>query len=144
MDTLIHKNSPYPVSNDSIYCQKEPDGSLATLNLYEGLAEDVRNNVFLGKLEIFDVPPRAKNVCNNIRVDLIIDKDGIAQIEARTYDANSDEPVKEYTEEIPVKTNSGSLCEEDIQHLRDEIFTWFVRDIQNVIRKAFNSSVCVQ
>ena len=145
MDTLIHKNSPYPTRSDSVYCQKEPDGSLATLNLYEGLSGDVRKNVFIGKLEISDVPTRNKITCNNIRVELILDADGIARIEARTYDrTDSENPAKVYTKELPVKTNNGSLCAEDVQDLRDEILQWFSSDIQSVVIRAFNSSVCVQ
>lgn len=145
MSTVIHKNSPYPVRNSTVYCQKEPDGTAVILSLYEGDDNDVRKNFFLGKLEIFDVPPRSKDVCNNIRVDLIIDKSGIARIEARTYDeGNSNQPVNEYTKEIPVKTNNGSLCAGNVQHLKDEILTWFPKDVQYVISKAFNSSVCAQ
>jgi len=145
MDVLIHKNSPYPIRNHSVYCQKEPDGTLATLNLYEGDSDDVRKNVFIGKLEIFDVPPRTKDQCGNIRVDLILDADGVAQIEAKTYDrSNSNVPTNVYNTSLPVKTNNGSLCAEDVQELRNEILSWFSRDIQRVIIKAFESSVCVQ
>ncbi len=58
MDTLIPKNSRYPTKGNGIYCQKEPKGKTATLNLYEGDNEDTRKNVFLTNLEIFNVPER--------------------------------------------------------------------------------------
>eukprot|EP01084_Bolivina_argentea_P064725 117995_1 len=140
MDILIPKNSRYPTKGNGIYCQKEAKGSTATLNLYEGDNNDTRENVFLTNLEIFNVPERDGNVCKNILVELSVDSDGICKINAKTIDKNGNS--KQYTKLLPIKSNDGSLSDEKINKLRQQMLSWFSMEYQNVMNKAYNKSLC--
>merc|ERR1712154_539999 len=113
MDILIQKNSKYPTKGSGVYCQKLPSASTATLMLYEGDDHDVKNNFFLTKLEISDVPIRSEYECDNILVELSIDSNGIANISAKTNQQT-------FTKQLPVQSNDGHLTDDEIKMFREE------------------------
>ena len=124
MDILLRKGSKYGTKGESEYCQRYPNGNKAELKLFEGDSLDTRDNFYLGELEIFDVPPRKRGECHNIEVELGIDSNGIIKIKAFTVDLRNN--IKEYSHELEIKSNDGSLNDEGIDKLRVETLSWSI------------------
>eukprot|EP01084_Bolivina_argentea_P086630 156574_1 len=122
MDVIIEKNSHYPTATNVTYCQKDPSSSIATLHLYEGESEFVRNNYLLSHLSISNIPKRnANDACDSIIVEFVIDKNGIAQIHATVNDKNK---TKFYSQ-LSVVSNDSNLSKKQIKHAKVEVMQWF-------------------
>jgi len=126
MDVIIEKNSHYPTRAQVTYCQKDPKSSVAKLDLYEGENEMVRDNYLLSHLSISGIPPRDPSICDSIIVEFIIDKNGIAKIEAVVNDRSSPREEKQrFTNTLSVVSDDGNLSKRDIQKLRNGMIDWF-------------------
>ena len=127
MDVIIEKNSHYPTRQQVTYCQSDPSSSVAKLDLYEGENEMVKDNYLLSRLSISGIPPRDPGICDSIIVEFIIDKDGIAMIEAVVNDRNgTNEEKQKFTNTLSVVSDDGNLSKRDIKTLRNGMISWFV------------------
>ena len=122
MDVIISKNSHYPTRANVKYCQKDPSSKVAKLGLYEGEQEMVKDNYLLSNLSISNIPPRDPTICDSIIVEFIIDKNGIATIEATVNDENK---TRKFSNTLSVVSNDGNLSKQDIQILKNKMISWF-------------------
>ena len=136
MDIIIDKNSHYPTREHTVYCQKDPKSSIAKLDLYEGEDKFVKNNYLLSHLSISNIPKRDPTVCDSIIVEFIIDKNGIAIIEAIVNDKNkTNTQRKKFKNTLSVVSNDGNLSKQDIKTLKATMISWFKghESIQNAL-----------
>mmetsp|Transcript_34916 Transcript_34916/g.30772 ORF Transcript_34916/g.30772 Transcript_34916/m.30772 type:complete len:1110 (+) Transcript_34916:33-3362(+) len=136
MDVIIEKNSHYPTRAEVTYCQKDPNSSIAKLDLYEGENEFVKDNYLLSHLSISNIPKREPTVCDAIIVEFIIDKNGIATIEAIVNDKNKKNRERQkFSNSLSVVSNDGNLSGQDIQELKERMIEWFKghESIQNAL-----------
>jgi len=136
MDVIINKNSHYPTREHTVYCQKDPKSSIAKLDLYEGEDKFVKNNYLLSHLSISNIPKRDPTVCDSIIVEFIIDKNGIAIIEAIVNDKNkTNTQRKKFKNTLSVVSNDGNLSKQDIKTLKATMIPWFKghKSIQNAL-----------
>merc|ERR1712228_138603 len=121
MDVIVEKNSHYPTSAQVKYCQKDPNSSIAKLDLYEGDDALVSNNYLLSHLSISGIPHRDADVCESIIVQFIIDKNGIAVIEAVINDDNK----TAFKKSLSVASNDVNLSMDEIAMLKQKMIAWF-------------------
>ena len=136
MDVIVAKNSHYPTRAEVTYCQKDPNSSIAKLDLYEGENHLVKDNYLLSHLSISNIPKREPTVCDSIIVEFIIDKNGIATIEAIVNDKNKRNiERRKFSNSLSVISNDGNLSQRDIEDLKERMIEWFKghESIQNVL-----------
>jgi len=125
MDVIVPKNAKYPTKSPPVvYCQKEPISTVVNLSLYEGDEKYVKDNFFLGSLEISGIPPRHPDRCESILVNFLIDKNGIAEINAVVND-NEQNPIRTFETQLHVAAKDGSLGDEDIKRQKEVLRKWF-------------------
>ena len=129
MDPIVRKNSQYPTQASEIYCQRDPNSSVATLSLYEGENRKTKDNYFLGFLNISQIPPRVEERCDSILVHFIIDKNGIATIEAtintNNSNSNNNNGSIHFNTSLPVATDDGMFSKSESIKMSKEMISWF-------------------
>jgi len=121
MDTVIEKNSHYPTRAQVKYCQKDPHSSIAKLDLFEGDAPLVANNYLLSHLSISGIPRRDPDECESIFVQFVIDKNGIATIEA----AINDKEKTTFVQKLSVASDDVNLSPTTIEEMKRRMIAWY-------------------
>jgi len=77
---IIHRNTTIPVSREEIVCTLHPNQRHVMINVYQGEARKVEDNLFLGKLEVNGIPPGPSGKPVHLR--FTYDLNGILEVEA--------------------------------------------------------------
>ncbi|WP_339731046.1 molecular chaperone HscC [uncultured Gimesia sp.] len=77
---IIHRNTTIPVSREEVVCTAHPNQRHVTVNVYQGEARKVEDNLFLGKLEIKGLPPGPAG--KHVHLRFTYDMNGILEVEA--------------------------------------------------------------
>lgn len=78
---IIHRNTTIPVSREEGYCTVEPNQNELLLNIYQGEARKVNDNLKLGELRVKGIPPGPAGQQVNVR--FTYDLNGLLEVEAR-------------------------------------------------------------
>ena len=78
---LIHRNTVIPTSRTESFQTVAPNQTTLTLEVYEGESRRVKNNRFIGRLEVTDIP-RSQDE-QQVDVTLTYDLNGLLEVEAK-------------------------------------------------------------
>ena len=104
-DPLIERNSPVPISRVKTYVPMQDRQSQLELQVYQGEARMVRDNIHLGSLSIA-LPRLPANECA-VDVRFTYDVNGLLQVEATVQKT-------QHTESLLIEGNPGLLTEAQI------------------------------
>ena len=133
---VLEKNSQYPTNAMITFCQEPANEDILELNIYEGENYYVKDNYFLGNVIIKDIPPRNPDVCDNIIFEFIIDKNGIATVEAKTNDKYG--KVKKYN--ITINIDSNRIEIKNIKNIKKNMINWYPKH-HTKIKSALNDQI---
>jgi molecular chaperone HscC len=105
-DPVIERNSTVPISRMNSYFPLEDNQSQLELNIYQGEARLVKDNIHLGKLQV--ALPRAPLAECQVDVRFTYDVNGILQVEATVVKTQT-------TSTLVIQGNPGSLSEREIE-----------------------------
>jgi molecular chaperone HscC len=77
---VIHRNTTVPVSREESFFTISPNQTAVLFKVYQGEARKVKNNLYLGELEVKGIPPGPSGT--EVRVRFTYDLNGILEIEA--------------------------------------------------------------
>lgn len=77
---VIHRNTTIPVSREEIVCTVEPNQRYVSVGVYQGESRKVKDNLFLGKLEVKGIPPGPAG--KQVHLRFTYDLNGILEVEA--------------------------------------------------------------
>lgn len=109
MQVLIERNSTVPTSKSQDFTTFEDYQDHVDISVYEGERAMVKDNNFLGKFTLKDIPKSLRGV-PKIQVTFTIDTNGILQVSAE--DAKSQKKS-----EIQIANEKGRLTQNDIQRM---------------------------
>jgi len=109
MQVLIERNSTVPTSKSQDFTTFEDYQDHVDISVYEGERAMVKDNNFLGKFTLKDIPKSLRGV-PKIQVTFTIDTNGILQVSAE--DAKSHKKS-----EIQIANEKGRLTQNDIQRM---------------------------
>ena len=112
MQVLIERNSTVPTSKSQDFTTFEDYQDHVDISVYEGERAMVKDNNFLGKFTLKDIPKLLRGV-PKIQVTFTIDTNGILQVSAE--DAKSQKKS-----EIQISNEKGRLTQTDIQRMLQE------------------------
>ncbi|CAE7570738.1 HSPA1A [Symbiodinium natans] len=112
MQVLIERNSTVPTSKSQDFTTFEDYQDHVDISVYEGERAMVKDNNFLGKFTLKDIPKSLRGV-PKIQVTFTIDTNGILQVSAE--DAKSQKKS-----EIQIANEKGRLTQNDIQRMLQE------------------------
>lgn len=112
MQVLIERNSTVPTSKNQDFTTFEDYQDHVDISVYEGERAMVKDNNFLGKFTLKDIPKSLRGV-PKIQVTFTIDTNGILQV--RAEDAKSQK-----RSEIQIANEKGRLTQNDIQKMLQE------------------------
>ena len=112
MQVLIERNSTVPTSKSQDFTTFEDYQDHVDISVYEGERAMVKDNNFLGKFTLKDIPKSLRGV-PKIQVTFTIDTNGILQV--RAEDAKSQKKS-----EIQIANEKGRLTQNDIQKMLQE------------------------
>ncbi|CAE7493140.1 HSP70, partial [Symbiodinium pilosum] len=112
MQVLIERNSTVPTSKSQDFTTFEDYQDHVDISVYEGERAMVKDNNFLGKFTLKDIPKSLRGV-PKIQVTFTIDTNGILQVSAE--DAKSQKKS-----EIQIANEKGRLSQNDIQRMLQE------------------------
>ena len=112
MQVLIERNSTVPTSKSQDFTTFEDYQDHVDVSVYEGERAMVKDNNFLGKFTLKDIPKSLRGV-PKIQVTFTIDTNGILQV--RAEDAKSQKKS-----EIQIANEKGRLTQNDIQKMLQE------------------------
>lgn len=112
MQVLIERNSTVPTSKSQDFTTFEDYQDHVDISVYEGERAMVKDNNFLGKFTLKDIPKSLRGV-PKIQVTFTIDTNGILQV--RAEDAKSQK-----RSEIQIANEKGRLTQNDIQKMLQE------------------------
>lgn len=112
MQVLIERNSTVPTSKSQDFTTFEDYQDHVDISVYEGERAMVKDNNFLGKFTLKDIPKVLRGV-PKIQVTFTIDTNGILQVSAE--DAKSQKKS-----EIQISNEKGRLSQTDIQRMLQE------------------------
>eukprot|EP01084_Bolivina_argentea_P138004 243041_1 len=111
MYVVIERHSKYPANNEAILCSQVGERDII-LKLFEGDRRETKDNIYLSQLKISDIAKRKESdECNNVKVELSVDANGICKIEA---DVNG----QKFEMELSIKSEGLLLSEPEIHKLR--------------------------
>ena len=112
MQVLIERNSTVPTSKSQDFTTFEDYQDHVDISVYEGERAMAKDNNFLGKFTLKDIPKSLRGV-PKIQVTFTIDTNGILQV--RAEDAKSQK-----RSEIQIANEKGRLTQNDIQKMLQE------------------------
>lgn len=104
-DPIIERNTVVPVSRESSYCTSRDNQTEVQIDIYQGEARMVKDNILLGELSI-EVPPRPAGEIELI-VRFTYDVSGILECEVRVPETNT-------VRRLVLQGNATTLSPEDI------------------------------
>lgn len=104
-DPIIERNSPVPLSRVKRYHPMAPGQTEMHLNVFQGEARLVKDNIHLGELRL--VLPPGPHEESGVDVRFTYDVDGLLQVEATIVKTQE-------TSTLLIQGQAGSLSEEDI------------------------------
>ncbi len=111
-DPLIERNTPVPVSRAKRYFPMNVGQERLELQVYQGEARLVRDNVHIGKLM---VPlPRSPVADNEVEVRFTYDVNGLLQVEATVLRSG-------HTESLVIQGNPGLMSDDEVQRRLREL-----------------------
>ncbi|CAK9115986.1 unnamed protein product [Durusdinium trenchii] len=112
MQVLIERNSTVPTSKSQDFTTFEDYQDHVDISVYEGERAMVKDNNFLGKFTLKDIPKSLRGV-PKIQVTFTIDTNGILQVSAEDAKSNK-------KSEIQIANEKGRLTQNDIQKMLQE------------------------
>lgn len=109
MTAIIDRNTPIPTSREEVFQPLDERQTALELNVYQGEARMVRDNIFLGKLEVPIATNQAKNFTAAVR--FTYDFDGVLEVEVTPWLAGQAQPVHK----VLLKGHSSNLTEQEMQ-----------------------------
>lgn len=103
---IIERNSVIPTSRENNFCTLSDFQKAIELNVYQGEARHVKDNVFLGKLTMKVPGKRAGEASVDVR--FTYDVNGLLEIEAHV-------PLTKETKKLIIEENPGTLSADEIQ-----------------------------
>lgn len=104
-DPIIERNTVVPVSRESSYCTSQDNQTSVSIDIYQGEARLVKDNIQLGELKI-SLPPRPAGEISLI-VRFTYDVSGILECEVKV-------PATETVERLILQGNAASLTPEEV------------------------------
>jgi len=80
MSKIIKRSTPVPIEESEFYCTAEKNQTEALIEIYEGEDKEVKNNLFLGKFIIKDLPKSGNQA--KIKVQIKVDENSILDVQA--------------------------------------------------------------
>lgn len=77
---VIHRNTTIPVSKEEVLTTIKPNQKSMGLKVYQGEARKIKDNLFLGKLDVTGIPPGPSGQAVHVR--FTYDLNGILEVEA--------------------------------------------------------------
>uniref|UniRef100_A0A0A9WZ35 Heat shock 70 kDa protein 1 n=1 Tax=Lygus hesperus TaxID=30085 RepID=A0A0A9WZ35_LYGHE len=111
MSVFIKRNSPIPVKITKFYSTDIDNQEAVDICIYEGERLDVRENHFLGKVSLENIPPKPAGV-PRIKVTFSLDQDGILDVSAIEQLSNTQCSIK-----LVSGYGSGRLTYDDVQKI---------------------------
>ena len=105
-DPVIERNSTVPISRMNSYFPIEENQTQLELNIYQGEARLVKDNIHLGKLHV-NLPRAPKQDCQ-VDVRFTYDVNGILQVEATVVKTQT-------TSTLVIEGNPGTLSDSEIE-----------------------------
>lgn len=112
MQVLIERNSTVSTSKSQDFTTFEDYQDHVDISVYEGERAMVKDNNFLGKFTLKDIPKSLRGV-PKIQVTFTIDTNGILQVSAEDAKSNK-------KSEIQIANEKGRLTQNDIQKMLQE------------------------
>ena len=76
---IIHRNTTIPVSREEVFHTMHPNQRSVTVEIYQGEARKVADNIKLGEMEITDIPPGPEG--QEVFIRFTYDLNGILEVE---------------------------------------------------------------
>jgi len=90
---LIDKNVPIPVEKERVFTTNQDQQTEVKIRVYQGAAERVSDNQFLGAFVLEGIPP-APRMEPHIEVTFRIDEDGILSVRARDSRSGAEQGIR--------------------------------------------------
>lgn len=104
-DPIIERNTVVPVSRESVYCTSQDNQTSVSIDVYQGEARLVKDNILLGELNI-SLPPRPAGDLSVV-VRFTYDVSGILECEVKV-------PSIDVVERLVLQGNANALTPEEI------------------------------
>ena len=98
MSSLIKRSTPIPFEQSQIFRTVAKNQTKASIEIYEGINPDNKDNLFLGKFMITNLPKKKKGEAK-IKINFDLTYDSILKVKA--YDCQDENNSKELTIEKP-------------------------------------------
>eukprot|EP00039_Didymoeca_costata_P023926 m.8702 g.8702 ORF g.8702 m.8702 type:complete len:679 (+) comp3944_c0_seq1:71-2107(+) len=108
MVVLIPRNTPIPTSREKVFTTFKDDQRVVRIEVYEGERAYVKNNHFLGKFQLEDIPPGPRG-SHKFRVTFSINDEGLLTVSAYHVGHGSNEVT------LKIDGESGRLTENEIK-----------------------------
>lgn len=115
MAVLIPKNTPIPVTKESIRQSVVDNQSSFLFKVYQGERRRSIDNILLGEFELSNLPLAPRGL-TKVKVSFDIDANGIFQVSA-------EELTTGLANNITITTNNGDLTEEEIEQMLQDVDT---------------------
>jgi len=137
MQKLIERNSTIPTNKSQDFTTAEDDQEFVEIKVYEGERPMVKDNNFLGKFVLRDLPKTKRGVIK-IKVTFNIDSNGIMEVTA--------EDVRSHNKcDIRITNEKGRLTQAQIEKMLDDADKFKEEDdlaiAENVARETFKAYV---
>jgi molecular chaperone HscC len=104
-DPIIERNTVVPVSRESAYCTSQDNQTSVSIDVYQGEARLVKDNILLGELKI-TVPPRPAGEVSVV-VRFTYDVSGILECEVKV-------PTTDVVERLVLQGNANALTSDEV------------------------------
>ena len=118
---IIHRNTTIPVSKEEVVCTREPNQRRVSVRVFQGESRKVKDNLFLGELEVSGIPPGPSGQPVHLR--FTYDLNGILEVEAFVPDTG-----KKFTTVLTQHAESLSSKEIDAAVERMQQLKFYPRD----------------
>lgn len=112
MQTMVKRGTSLPVTETQTFSTFQDNQPMVTIDVYEGERSMVKDNNFLGKFHLKNIPPRPKGV-PKIDVTFSVDVNGIMTI-------NAEEQGSDNSNNIVIKNEKDRLSKEKIQQMLED------------------------
>jgi molecular chaperone DnaK len=111
MSAVIPKNTTIPTSGTKVFRTTEDHQDLVNIDVFQGESMGVRDNIYLGRVALTDLPGKAAGQVH-VEVTFLIDADGVMNVTAREMQTGKETSVK--------ITPSTGLSQDQVHRLTQE------------------------